>query len=100
MEEALYDSQVIRDFAGIDLGEKAASDDYSTELSSSAGSERHGCQAVALDQCVFGGERSEGVTGTIVDANIINAPTSTKNCEKARNSDMRQTKKGTSGISG
>ncbi|HBN83890.1 MAG TPA: IS5/IS1182 family transposase, partial [Clostridiales bacterium] len=32
--------------------------------------------------------------GTIVDAIIINAPTSTKNAEKARDPEMHQTKKG------
>jgi IS5 family transposase len=33
-------------------------------------------------------------TGTIVDATIINAPSSTKNADKARDPEMRQTKKG------
>ena len=32
--------------------------------------------------------------GTIVDATIINAPSSTKNAQKARDPEMRQTKKG------
>ena len=32
--------------------------------------------------------------GTIVDATIINAPSSTKNNEKARDPEMHQTKKG------
>ena len=33
-------------------------------------------------------------TGTIVDATIINAPSSTKTADKARDPEMRQTKKG------
>ena len=33
-------------------------------------------------------------TGTIVDATIIRAPSSTKNADKARDPDMHQTKKG------
>ncbi len=33
-------------------------------------------------------------TGTIVDATIINAPSSTKNAQKARDPEMHQTKKG------
>ena len=33
-------------------------------------------------------------TGTIVDATIINAPSSTKNANKARDPEMHQTKKG------
>jgi transposase, IS5 family len=39
-------------------------------------------------------------TGTIVDATIINAPSSTKNAKKARDPETHQTKKGTSGTSG
>jgi hypothetical protein len=35
-----------------------------------------------------------GYRGTIVDATIINAPSSTKNAEKARDPEMRQAKKG------
>ena len=33
-------------------------------------------------------------TSTIVDATIINAPSSTKNADKARDPEMHQTKKG------
>ena len=33
-------------------------------------------------------------TGTIVDATIISAPSSTKNADKARDPEMHQTKKG------
>jgi IS5 family transposase len=33
-------------------------------------------------------------TGTIIDATIINAPSSTKNADKARDPEMHQTKKG------
>ena len=39
-----------------------------------------------------GGAMMKG--GTIVDATIINAPSSTKNQEKARDPEMHQTKKG------
>ena len=35
--------------------------------------------------------------GTIVDAAIIHAPSSTKNAERARDPEMHQTKKGMSG---
>jgi transposase, IS5 family len=38
-------------------------------------------------------------TGTIVDATITNAPSSTKNAKKARDPEMHQTKKATSGTS-
>jgi IS5 family transposase len=42
----------------------------------------------------------EIATGTIVDATIIHAPSSTKNSTGERDPEMRQTKKGTSGTSG
>ncbi len=38
--------------------------------------------------------RSCGYTGTIVDATIIGAPSSTKNADKARDPEMHQTRKG------
>ena len=38
--------------------------------------------------------------GTIVDATIIAAPSSTKNKRKSRDPEMHQTKKATSGTSG
>jgi transposase, IS5 family len=39
-------------------------------------------------------------TGTIVDATIIHAPSSTKNASGTRDPEMHQTRKATSGISG
>ena len=36
--------------------------------------------------------------GTIVDASIISAPSSTKNRERKRDPEMKQTKKGMPGI--
>jgi IS5 family transposase len=38
-------------------------------------------------------------SGTIIDATIISAPSSTKNAEKARDPEMHQTKRATSGTS-
>lgn len=38
--------------------------------------------------------------GTIVDATIINAPSSTKNARRERDPEMHQTKKGASGVLG
>jgi hypothetical protein len=40
------------------------------------------------------GQGAEGGHGTIVDATIINAPSSTKNANEARNQEMQQTKNG------
>ena len=95
VEEALYDSRALRRFAGFDLGQEAIPDE-STVLQFRHLLERH-----ALGQVLF--ERvnaylhQQGMKinrGTIVDATIINAPSSTKNQKKERDPDMRQTKKG------
>ena len=42
----------------------------------------------------FAPKRLKAATGTIVDATIINAPSSTKNADKARDPEMHQTRKG------
>jgi IS5 family transposase len=95
MEEALYDSRAMRDFAGIDLGNEAAPDE-STILQF-----RH-----RMEACNFGAELLRLVNvhladkglkvsrGTIVDATIINAPSSTKNQDGKRDPEMCQTQKG------
>src|SRR6516165_1445772 len=77
VEEALYDSMTMRDFVGIDLGREPVPDETTV--------------------CRFRHLLEKGLkvaTGTIVDATIINAPSSTKNAKKARDPEMHQTKKG------
>ncbi|HEB56771.1 MAG TPA: IS5 family transposase [Gammaproteobacteria bacterium] len=95
MEEALYDSRAMRAFAGIDLGREPAPDE-TTILNF-----RHLLEAHQLGEQLFVliGEYLEdnGLKvnkGTIVDATIINAPSSTKNRDKRRDPEMHQTKKG------
>ena len=95
VEEALYDSVVMRDFVGIDLGREPAPDE--TTICKF----RH-----LLEEHGLGGEMLEAVnlhlegkgvritTGTIVDATIIHAPSSTKNREQKRDPEMHQTRKG------
>jgi IS5 family transposase len=95
MEEAFYESPVLRRFAGVDLGVAAAPDE-STILRF-----RH-----LLEEHDLGGEMlvtvnrhldARGIrisTGTIVDATIIHAPSSTKNSSGERDPAMHQTKKG------
>jgi len=95
VEEALYDSVVMRDFVGIDLGREPVPDETTVCKF------RH-----LLEEHALGGEmletvnlylQSRGVritTGTIVDATIIHAPSSTKNREGQRDPEMHQTKKG------
>src|SRR5512143_2287353 len=93
VEEALYDSLALRDFIGIDLGQEPAPDETTVCKF------RH-----LLEEHHLGGEmletvnlhlQSQGVRiskGTIVDATIIHAPSSTKNEKQERDPEMKQTK--------
>ena len=95
VEEAFYESATLRRFAGVDLGVAPAPDE-TTVLRF-----RH-----LLENHDLGGEMLETVnqhleakgiriaTGTIVDASILHAPSSTKNEKKQRDPEMHQTKKG------
>ena len=94
-EDALYDSAAFRSFVGLDLGSERAPD-ATTLLKFRRLLETHELGA-ALMQRVSEHLRSSGVkvgSGTIVDATIIAAPSSTKNREKQRDPEMHQTKKG------
>ena len=95
VEEALYDSLAMRDFAGIDLGREAAPDE-TTVCKFRHLLEKHDLGR-RLFQEVHRHLKTQGLkvsTGTIVDASIINAPSSTKNAEQKRDPDMHQTRKG------
>jgi IS5 family transposase len=95
VEEALYDSVVMREFVGIDLGREPVPDETTVCKF------RH-----LLEEHKLGGEMLETVNlyleskgvriskGTIVDATIIHAPSSTKNQKQERDPEMHQTKKG------
>src|SRR5271157_3003571 len=94
-EEALYDSPALRRFAGVDLG-RAPAPDETTILNFRHLLEEHGLCGQMLDAVNLYLE-SRGIritTGTIVDATIIHAPSSTKNEKKQRDPEMHQTKKG------
>lgn len=94
-EDALYDSESMRRFAGITLAEDKVPDE-STILRF-----RHLLEENDLTEAIFGAVRSLleekhllVKSGTIVDATIISAPSSTKNRDNARDPEMKQTKKG------
>jgi IS5 family transposase len=94
-EETLYDSEAMRRFAGIELGDDRIPDE-TTILNFRHLLERHG-----LTEAIFaemnGFLADKGITlrsGTLVDATIIDAPSSTKNKAKARDPEMSSTKKG------
>ena len=95
IEDAIYDSYAFRKFMGIDFNEEQVPD--ATTLLKF----RHLLEKNHLGEQMFkainyvleqGGAMMKG--GTIVDATIINAPSSTKNQEKARDPEMHQTQKG------
>ncbi|HMB93434.1 MAG TPA: IS5 family transposase [Rhodothermales bacterium] len=95
VEEALYDSRAMRAFVGIDLGREPAPDE-TTVCKFRHLLERHELGAEVF-HVVAEHLEQRGLkvnTGTIVDATIINAPSSTKNRAKQRDPEMRQTKKG------
>jgi IS5 family transposase len=95
IEDAIYDSQSIRKFVGVDLGRESAPD--ATTLLKF----RHLLEAKGLTRKIFDVINvhlaRKGLLmreGTIVDATLIAAPSSTKNSEGSRDSEMHQTKKG------
>jgi transposase, IS5 family len=95
VEEALYESASMRQFAGIDLGREPVPD-ATTVCKFRHLLERHDIGR-ALFERVHVHLDARGVkisTGTIVDATIIAAPSSTKNASKQRDPDMHQTRKG------
>src|SRR4029077_6762781 len=95
VEEAVYDSRVMRQFVGIDLGQEPAPDETTVCKF------RHLLEEHGLGEKILGTVnlhlQARGVritTGTIVDATILHAPTSTKNREQQRDPEMHQAKKG------
>lgn len=95
VEEALYDSPTMRAFVGIDLGREPVPDE-TTVCKFRHLLEAHGL-APAMFDVVTQHLRAHGITvstGTIVDATIIAAPSSTKNASGTRDPAMHQTQKG------
>jgi len=95
VEEALYDSRAMRQFVGIDLGREPVPDETTVCKF------RHLLESRNLGDRLFGlineylAENGLNVrTGTIVDATIIDAPSSTKNKDGKRDPEMHQTRKG------
>ena len=94
-EETLYDSEAMRRFAGIELGDDRIPDE-TTILNFRHPPERHG-----LTEAIFAEVNAhladKGITlrsGTLVDATIIDAPSSTKNEAGKREPETSSTKKG------
>jgi len=95
LEDAIYDSQAMRLFVGIDLSREGVPD-ATTLLKFRHLLERHDLTRAILEEVntVLGEQQCLMREGTIVDATIIAAPSSTKNREHRRDPEMHQTKKG------
>ena len=95
VEEALYASRAMRGFVGIDLGREPVLDE-TTVCRFRHLLETHdlGPRLFAQVQRHLAANGLRIATGMIVDATIINAPSSTKNADQARDPEMHQTKKG------
>lgn len=94
-EEALYDSLAMRRFVGIDLGREPAPDE-TTICKFRHLMERHnlGDRLFGLVNVYLAENGLKVSRGTIVDASIIDAPSSTKNRKKERDPEMHSTRKG------
>jgi len=95
MEEALHDTPLFREFAKIDQG-AARLPDETTILRFRHLLERHNL-APDMMHLVNDILRAKGLllrTGTVMDATLIAAPSSTKNADGERDPEMHQAKKG------
>jgi IS5 family transposase len=95
VEEALYDALAMRRFVGVDLGREPVPDETTVCKF------RHLLESHELGKALFEQVhqhlQAQGIKisrGTIVDATIINAPSSTKNATGERDPDMHQTRQG------
>ena len=94
-EDAIYDSESMRRFTGIELSDDTIPDE-TTILRF-----RHLLERNELAEKIFGEVKRMledrhllMKSGTIVDATIISAPSSTKNADQKRDPEMKQTRKG------
>lgn len=95
LEDALYDSQALRDFVGIDLSRESVPDATTLLKFRSLLQDNDLTRTLFEEINAHLGEQGLLMrAGTIVDATIIAAPSSTKNEGKTRDPEMHQTKKG------
>ena len=101
VEEALYDTPLLASFVGLDLGVDVVPDESTILRFSESFAFRHLLEQHGLSQRILETvnriltERGLMLkSGTIVDATLIAAPSSTKNARRERDPEMHQTKKG------
>ena len=95
LEDAIYDSQAMRLFVGIDLSQEGVPD-ATTLLKFRHLLERHDLTRGIFEEIttMLSEQKCLMKEGTIVDATIIAAPSSTKNQSRQRDPEMHQTRKG------
>lgn len=95
LEDAIYDSQAMRLFVGIDLSQEGVPD-ATTLLKFRHLLERHDLTRDIFEEIttMLSEQKCLMKEGTIVDATIIAAPSSTKNQSRQRDPEMHQTRKG------
>jgi len=94
-EDAIYDSESMRRFARVELGDDVVPDE-TTILHFRHLLEQHQLTGAIFD-AIGGLLEARGLllrSGSIVDATIIAAPSSTKNATATRDPEMKQTRKG------
>jgi transposase, IS5 family len=94
-EDAIYDSESMRRFVRVELGDDVVPDE-TTILRFRHLLEQHDLSSAILD-AINGLLEARGLllrSGTIVDATIIAAPSSTKNADGTRDPELQQTRKG------
>lgn len=95
LEDAIYDSQALRDFVGIDLSRESVPD-ATTLLKFRRLLLAHDLTRALFEE-INAHLKQQGLlmrAGSIVDATIIEAPSSTKNASGERDPEMHQVKKG------
>jgi len=94
-EDAIYDSESMRRFAGVELSDDTIPDE-TTILRFRHLLEKHGLTEAIFEEIkdLLEGKGLLLRSGTIVDATIIAAPSSTKNRTESRDPEMKQTRKG------
>src|SRR2546425_9781034 len=94
VEEALYDSVVMRQFVGIDLGCEPGPDETTVcKFRHLLEENQMGGKILGQVNLHLQAQGGRITTGTIVDATILHAPTSAQNREQQREPEMHQTKK-------
>src|SRR5207249_5871174 len=94
-EDAIYDSESMRRFARVELSDDVVPDETTILRFRHLLEEHHLTAAIfAAVRDLLSEKRLLVQSGTIVDATIIAAPSSTNNAAQARDPEMRQTRKG------